>query len=139
MKFLMTVLFVFNSAIARADAPKGLTDLSSLQWVNRIVIINELVDTEVGTHFFDSAIVEIDDRNIIWFVFYGDRTTTNYSSKLSTNLRNSIREAYDVELGQVVLIGKDGGVKARYHQLQLDDIFSDIDAMPMRQYEMQNP
>lgn len=122
-----------------ADTPKELADLSSLQWANRIVIVNQLVDVEVSVELFENTIVEVDDRNIIWFVFHGDRTATNYSGVLAKNLLAIVRDRYDIEREQVVLIGKDGGVKARYHQLQLDDIFSDIDAMPMRQYEMQNP
>ena len=38
---------------------------------------------------------------------------------------------------KVILIGKDGGIKSRFDRLDLEAIFSDIDAMPMRQYEMQ--
>ena len=36
-----------------------------------------------------------------------------------------------------VLIGKDGGVKRRWNgQIDVDDLFQAIDAMPMRQFEM---
>jgi hypothetical protein len=35
------------------------------------------------------------------------------------------------------LIGKDGGIKSQSDYLNLEAIFSEIDAMPMRQLEMQ--
>lgn len=40
--------------------------------------------------------------------------------------------------GEVILIGKDGGIKSRFDRVDLKAIFSDIDAMPMRQNEMRN-
>ena len=38
----------------------------------------------------------------------------------------------------VSLIGKDGGIKERASSLDLYDLFGAVDAMPMRQYEMDN-
>ncbi|MEO0393899.1 MAG: DUF4174 domain-containing protein [Pseudomonadota bacterium] len=51
-----------------------------------------------------------------------------------------LRQYYSVkpEAFAVILIGKDGGEKARWTDLvSMDEIFTRIDAMPMRQWEMQ--
>ena len=41
---------------------------------------------------------------------------------------------------EVILIGKDGGVKARWDgPADIDGVFALIDSMPMRQKEMKNP
>lgn len=43
----------------------------------------------------------------------------------------------DADAFTVILIGKDGGVKARWDApVQANDVFSIVDAMPMRQREM---
>lgn len=70
-------------------------------------------------------------------VFDESRTLTNYSGPLAPELQANTLETYRIEPGQVILIGKDGGVKSRLDQMDLDVLFSDIDAMPMRRREMQ--
>lgn len=37
-----------------------------------------------------------------------------------------------------MIIGRDGGVKARYESLDLDAVFAVIDTMPMRIQEMRS-
>lgn len=50
-----------------------------------------------------------------------------------------LREALQIEGFEVVLIGKDGGVKLRSKTpVDLNQLFARIDAMPMRQREMQS-
>ena len=58
---------------------------------------------------------------------------------LSSRAADNIRSQFRIRGGgfSVVLVGKDGGVKARYAKApDLDDVFSLIDGMPMRRSEM---
>lgn len=50
---------------------------------------------------------------------------------------NTLARFLNLERG-VLLLGKDGGLKAVLPSLNLHTLFNAIDAMPMRQYELQN-
>ena len=53
--------------------------------------------------------------------------------------KGRLRAALAVDGFEVLLVGKDGGVKLRQETpLSVDDLFATIDAMPMRQREMAN-
>lgn len=137
MKHLAIILFLAFSTLAHGSESNMLDDLDSLQWKNRIIIINETVNEKDILALLDERVAGIDDRDIIWFIFKRDRVLSNYPGKLPDNFSSSTRERYGVEKSKVVLIGKDGGVKSRYDRVDLEAVFSDIDDMPMRQYEMQ--
>lgn len=60
-------------------------------------------------------------------------------SDIGPNPANEVRDALQIEGFEVVLIGKDGGVKLRSKTpVDLDRIFARIDSMPMRQREMRS-
>jgi hypothetical protein len=138
MKYIALVLTLFFTTSAHADQLPMLVDLSSLQWKNRIIVVNETQNEAKVMALFEKHTAEINDRDIIWFILREDRTLTNYPGELPKDYSSSIRESYGVGQGKVILIGKDGGIKSRSDRVDLKTIFSDIDAMPMRQYEMQN-
>lgn len=77
------------------------------------------------------------DRDIVWFVLYRQTIKTNYEGQTSSELVDRIQEKYLLRNHEVILIGKDGGVKERITKLDLERLFNDIDRMPMRQNEMQ--
>ena len=114
-----------------------LDDLSSLRWKNRVVILNEIADHDQFLQVLETQQKEIKERDILWFVLFGSDALSNYSGSLSTDFSNDIRQKYQLKKRQVVLIGKDGGLKSSFDGVNLNAIFSDIDAMPMRQQEMQ--
>ena len=81
---------------------------------------------------------EINDRDLIWFVFCEQNIETNYSGLLSDNFATVITSSiFDRRQEPVILIGKDGGIKRSAIMLDLDSLFNLIDSMPMRQVEMQ--
>jgi hypothetical protein len=123
---------------AQSNELTMLTDLVSLQWKNRIIVVNETQNEEKVLALVEKHTAEINDRDIVWFIIKEDRTLTNYSGELSKDLFSSTRERYGAGQGKVILIGKDGGIKSRFDRVDLEAIFAEIDAMPMRQYEMQN-
>jgi len=109
-----------------------------LQWKNRVIVVDNAQNDSSVLALFEKNASEINDRDIIWFIFKGDSTFTNYPDELSEGLLSHARERYGFGQGQVVLIGKDGGIKSRLDTVDLNALFLKIDAMPMRQSEIRN-
>jgi hypothetical protein len=99
-------------------------------------VVNEVADSEAAVSVFEDNAADSDERDLIWVVFHDSGTLTNYPGLLAPELKANTLETYRLKPGQVILIGKDGGVKSRLDQLDLDVLFSDIDSMPMRRNEM---
>ena len=111
--------------------------ISDFKWNNRLlVIINDgKIDIEkkisrYKTEFFerDMVIVEVDEKNV--FIDH-----KKMSKRFSRSLLKRIRKVDNDH--HFLLIGKDGKIKNSYpFEIDLKIIFSDVDRMPMRQYEM---
>lgn len=113
-----------------------LTSLKDLIWENRIIVANSENNRDELTDLFSQENNGIIDRDVIWFVFSDDGLQTNYPSTVSPSLPNRVRSQYQLSDNEVILIGKDGGLKERISGLDLDRLFGDIDRMPMRVREM---
>lgn len=118
----------------------GLETLASFAWENRLIVVFadaanvSTLSTQLWSE--NAAIVE---RHILWFIVAGDAVTTNYAGPLAGSLADNLRSRY-AQLGttpEVVLIGKDSGVKNRRAFLDSSAIYGQIDQMPMRRQEMQ--
>lgn len=118
---------------------KVLNDLSELEWQNRVLLIwaDDSIDSPLQSHLL-SLKKEIDDRHIIWFLLSKNSVISNYKGKISDSFVININSDYQENGLEMLLIGKDGGIKNRYAALDLLAVFDAIDAMPMRQYEMHN-
>jgi hypothetical protein len=121
---------------AQADAAPVLSDIDSLEWKNRVVVIKETKNQDESLQLLKEQVAEIDDRDIIWFIIKDDLALTNYTGQLSREFVSNMRKRLGSVQGKVILIGKDGGIKSEAYYLKLEAIFSEIDAMPMRQLEM---
>ena len=138
MKYLVTILQLCFSLFAYSDQPTPLSGFEALQWQQRIILVNNLQDPQSVLTLFEQNKTEIKERDIIWFVFSGDEAHTNYQGALSGDFIAKTRASYQLESGKIMLIGKDGGVKFLLDRMDLEAIFKEIDAMPMRQNEMQH-
>lgn len=136
MNTLIKILFLVLSLSAHSAEPVVLSDLGSLQWDKRIVVVNEVQSRETVLALFEKNKSKIDDRDMVWFVFADNKVDTNYQGSLSEDFIAKTRERYQINLGKIMLIGKDGGVKFLLDRMDLEAIFLEIDAMPMRQNEM---
>ncbi len=136
MKYLVTILQLCFSLFAYSDQPTPLSDFEALQWQQRIILVNNLQDPQSVLTLFEQNKTEIKERDIIWFVFSADEIQTNYQGVLSADFIANTRTQYRLKPGQIMLIGKDGGVKFLLDRMDLEAIFKEIDAMPMRQNEM---
>jgi len=137
---LLACLMTVNiNAQASEEKPAGLDDL---RWKYRVILIFAREPNLTNAlQNLDDFKAEIEERDIAWFVL-GDKTLrTNYDGKLDDQLREALMDSYftpaPVETG-VRLIGKDGTVKLRSSDLDLEATFGLIDQMPMRRAEMRS-
>ena len=113
--------------------------LEDLQWQNRVILVftNENLDNHQLYEKFLAQQVEIEMRDIRYFLF-GKDVLTNHIEMLDEPTVRELKSKYQPLENEimVVLIGKDGSEKYRKTYLDFEEIFSIIDAMPMRQQEM---
>jgi len=141
MKFyailLASIMTLNNDAQASEEK---LADLQDLRWQNRVILIfarepymsNALSNLE-------ELKAEIEERDIAWFVLGDNTLHTNYDGNLDDKLREALMDSYFTPMPAetaVRLIGKDGTVKSRSTDLDLEATFGLIDRMPMRREEM---
>ncbi|WP_158859580.1 DUF4174 domain-containing protein [Lunatibacter salilacus] len=115
--------------------------LEDLQWKNRVLLVfpstNE--DNSLLWEMTDSLLVEIANRDLIYFVF-GDSLISNSDYKFEKNYERQLRTKYALGSKEVcwILLGKDGGSKLKKEGTAPDWklLFATIDSMPMRQKEM---
>lgn len=117
---------------------KSLQSLANFQWQNRIILIKDsLLCEDKSVESLHNATVAIDERHVLWFMLCDGEVQSNYSGAISNQFSNYLDDKYfDHNNVNVILIGKDGGVKSRTDYLNLDELFALIDSMPMRQSEM---
>ena len=113
--------------------------LEDLQWQNRIILVfvNENLDNREIYEKFQAQQVEIEMRDICYFLFGKDILTNNVAMLDELTFRE-LKSKYQPLENKiiVVLIGKDGQEKYRKNYLDFEEIFGIIDAMPMRQQEI---
>ena len=110
------------------------------RWSNRFLILtgdNEIVNAQL--ELFSTLDAELIDRNLVIInsndssIFFGD--IVGVPNTRGTQKRFGL----DENQYEMVLVGKDGGVKRRYSNVvDPQVIFNIIDAMPMRMREMQS-
>ncbi|MCV2402505.1 DUF4174 domain-containing protein [Marinomonas sp. C2222] len=133
--FSLLMMVVFSSS-SYANHPVVLNDPTPLQWKNRLIIVNEPQKTDSVLALIKANNDEINDRDIVWFIFDNKEVLTNYTGRLSARFTYNTKQMYLLGEDTVTLIGKDSGLKSQQSQINLPNIFSQIDAMPMRQREM---
>lgn len=137
---VLCVLILHPFLMTAEPSSEKLTDLRALQWTNRVLLVFAENGSN-GEELFEELEArqsEIDERDLLWFVLSDNGVKTNYPQALSETFADSVRKRHASGTGklEVVLIGKDGGVKGRYDRVDLPMVFARIDSMPMRQAEM---
>ncbi|MFT4766936.1 MAG: hypothetical protein ACI8RN_000060 [Glaciecola sp.] len=120
---------------ALAQEPTMISDLRDLQWQHRILVLNEPHNPEALFERLSTNAAAFDERRLIWFVLHGGTVQTNYPETPGDELSTNIRSQLNAGLNEALLIGLDGGVKARGNRLDLEALYAMIDAMPMRRAE----
>ncbi len=112
--------------------------LNEYIWKNRVVVtFSPSKKNSERRHFLNSIkknLCEFNSRNIIHFdlIFNEENQEIEKIKNFFKNLSLSASEF------RLILIGKDGEIKLNSRKTSLEEIFSLIDTMPMRQEEMLN-
>lgn len=117
--------------------------LSALRWESRVLLVfaesddaDEVAAMQAALQSFEPEMIER-DLKVGWLLVDGDSRLDDRT--IDREQANALRQRTRVDAGSfaVLLIGKDGGVKARYDQVpDLRSVFALIDGMPMRRQEM---
>ncbi|TLU61823.1 DUF4174 domain-containing protein [Thalassotalea litorea] len=119
-----------------------LNDIGQLQWQSRVLLMQGSDEAKQSfSQSLENDAKQLSDRHIYWFIFQSDQVETNYPGEVSDNFKNSIKAEYFGNTGDgdvIILIGKDGSPKLFTSELDLKQLYETIDAMPMRQQEIQS-
>ena len=135
--FISFILLIFLNL----DSLKSINHLSDLKWKNRVLVVvtnekEEIKDlitnhnNELNEREF--VVIQLDDEKA--FIDY-IKMSKRFSQSILKKVKNIPQEVY------FVLIGKDGKIKNVFSKdTGVNEIFSEVDKMPMRIYEMKrNP
>ena len=75
MKYLTQILFLLISVSVNSSELPMLSDLSSLEWGNRIILVNDAQNEERVLAVFEKNIIEVNERDIVWLIIKGDSLT----------------------------------------------------------------
>jgi len=115
-----------------------INDINDLKWNNRVLIIAYSHSIDFSKKI-KAMIEEFDERNFI-IVHIKDKNTFIDNTKMPKSFSDSIlKKIKSINKKQfLILLGKDGHVKNTYPEgTQIEKIFSDVDKMPMRKYEIE--
>lgn len=117
-------------------------DLDAYQWKNRLIIAFSPTDKDPRylalKASIDHQMAEIKDRDIVFIQVLGVQGIRVDNQAITYEGAEEIRNRFGIpsDRFEVLLIGKDGGVKLQKEfDVDLSVIFSLIDTMPMRQQE----
>jgi len=140
---MVMVIFVTLSMGGRRNVVAQELDFSKYLWKNRLLL---LFAPHRSHPMFDALQqslaaleAEVSDRDLVVFEILENGSSRVNTATIDSETANELRERFNVNRGEfnVILIGKDGGVKLkREESTKLEDIFSLIDSMPMRREEM---
>lgn len=140
-KLLVFTIFVF--LVMQTPAAADANPLSEFRWENRPLLIfathADDPDVQQTRRALGAVACELNDRDMVigWILERGESRLGEASIDSAT--AGAIRSRLRIRQGAfaAVLIGKDGGVKARYAKApELKEVFVLIDGMPMRRSEM---
>ena len=114
------------------------TPLKKYLWKNRVVVTFSPSKNNTERNYFINSInkylCQFNSRNII-HIDYIFNEKNQEIEKFESSFENLSLSTSEFRL---ILIGKDGGIKLNSRRISLEEIFSLIDTMPMRQEEMLN-
>jgi hypothetical protein len=119
-----------------------LDPLKSHRWQNRIILhTTDAESTDALTNALERYEKEIKNRDL---VFVDLETVTakprKHHLELDMGSIKSLRKTLNATPGktELILLGKDGGIKERIDRIDLKHLFAVIDQMPMRRAEMRS-
>jgi len=143
MGISLFLLVVVSMAQAGEKGSVADLDLDALRWKNRVLVLFSPSESDASFQSqkqgLASSAEEVLDRNLMILEIVEQGQSRAGNQLLSEKSVQAIRKRFGVQAGtfQVLLIGKDGGVKLRSSgPVSMKDLFGLIDSMPMRRQEM---
>ena len=139
--FLMTSVFWMAQVDNKKPVPEF--DLDSLRWKHRVLLLFSPSESDSSFRLQKQDLAsrrqEVLERDLMVLEILEHGESRASDRILSEKAAEGIRNRVGVRSGrfQVLLIGRDGGVKLRSEQpVPVQDILGLIDSMPMRRQEM---
>ncbi len=140
----MSLFIIFMLTLANSPE-RGVFDLESYTWKNRIVLLfsdsDSNPDLEMQVRELISDKEGLEERDLKIFKISHGESSIDLLSQDTLRIKHNLRSKYKVDDAgfYVVLIGKDGSVKYKDSSpVSREKLFAIIDAMPMRKAEMRN-
>ena len=132
-KIILILLLIIFPVMLINSSP-----LKKYLWKNRVVVTFSPSKNNTERNYFINSInknlCQFNSRNIIHIDFIFNEKNQEIK-KFKSSFENLSLSTSEFRL---ILIGKDGGIKLNSRKISLEEIFSLIDTMPMRQEEMLN-
>jgi len=145
MAILLFLLVVVSMAQAGEKGSVADLDLDALRWKNRVLVLFSPSESDASFQSQKQGLASsaegVVDRDLMILEIIEQGQSRAGNQLLSEKAVQAIRKRLGVQAGrfQVLLIGKDGGVKLRSSEpVSMKDLFELIDSMPMRQQEMES-
>jgi hypothetical protein len=139
---LRLATFVFLLVLLSAMGLVKATSLDSFKWQYRLLIIDVSMHTDRSAleSLLNAHVKDIEDRKLRVILYTQDAIVeafTNTPLLLEREVvENMLANKYSI------LVGLDGGIKSFYepsaNTIDINQVFADIDGMPMRRLERQN-
>ncbi len=141
----ITLLLVAQFILPAYGQEMNPFDLDDLRWKHRVLIVFAPDDSHPAYRQLEASLHnsmrDFEDRDMVLVSVFGESVTRSDSVVVQDAAALSLRERFDVATTsfEVVLVGKDGGVKLRADDPDvLSEIYALIDTMPMRRREMRS-
>ena len=138
IKRIVIAVLALHMVHHHADAQSE-NRLNDYLFKNRILLIKATGTDTVS--LVDKLNQNNDDliaRKLLVFLVDGNRVSGLYTPEGEMLVLTQAQLASLTDDNSVFLIGLDGGLKSAYPDLNVDAIFTEIDGMPMRRYEISN-
>jgi len=141
------LFLLINSSLAQAGEKASVAnlDLDSLRWKNRVLVLFSPSESDASFRLqkqrLASSTEGVLERDLMVLEIMEPGQSRAGNQLLSEKSVQDIRKRLGLQAGtfQVLLIGKDGGVKLRSSEpVSTKDLFGLIDSMPMRRQEMES-
>ena len=130
MRFIGLIMMLISATVCAAESP-----FERWQWQHRIIIISQSQPDILKQ--LQANRRDIEERDIVWFYNGEETIVTNLAGPFEKAQADSVRRYANEMSEMAILIGKDGGIKARQQQWDLNTLLAQIDRMPMRRAEKQ--
>ena len=131
--FFKTILVLMLNLISM----ENINHINDLKWNHRVLVVNnnEEIDLSSKINLFKK---EFDERDFIIIFTDGQSSFLNNRKMSNYFTRSVLKKNKNFESSNYLfLIGKDGDLKNSYSsEIQIERIFSDVDKMPMRKFEV---